>query len=136
MIAGVLSTLLGVVVAFVAGYKGGRIDSVLATTTDMFLVVPTLPLIITLSAYVRNISLLQVGLILAIFSWPFAARTIRSQVLSLRSRPYVDLAQVDQAAATSRSSSRSWCPNLLPYIGVGFATAAARRDLRAWSAWR
>src|SRR5262245_33938443 len=123
VIAGVLSTIVGVVIEFVAGYKGGRIDSFLATTTDMFLVVPTLPLIITLSAYVRNLSLLHVSLILAIFSWPFAARTIRSQVLSLRSRPYVDLAR------TTKLSDREiifeeLVPNLLPYIGVGLATAS------------
>jgi peptide/nickel transport system permease protein len=123
VIAGVISTLIGVVIAFWAGYKGGRIDSFLATTTDMFLVVPTLPLIITLSAYVRNISLLHVSLILAIFSWPFAARTIRSQVLSLRSRPYVDLARTTKLS-DFEIIFEELVPNLLPYIGVGLATAS------------
>ena len=123
VIAGVLSTIFGVVIAFVAGYKGGRIDSFLATTTDMFLVVPTLPLIITLSAYVRNISLLHVSLILAVFSWPFAARTIRSQVLSLRSRPYVDLARTTKLS-DFEIIFEELVPNLLPYIGVGLATAS------------
>src|SRR5579885_3313932 len=40
-IAGLLSTLIGVVIAFVAGYKGGTVDGILNTTTDMFLVVPS-----------------------------------------------------------------------------------------------
>jgi peptide/nickel transport system permease protein len=93
-IAGLLSTLIGVVIAFVAGYKGGAVDGVLSTTTDMFLVVPSFPLLLTLSAYVRNVTLLAVCLMLAAFSWPFAARTIRAHVLSLRNRPYVELARV------------------------------------------
>src|ERR1700730_9122020 len=94
VIAGLLSTIVGVVVAFVAGYKGGLIDGILNTTTDMFLVVPSFPLLLTLSAYVPNVTVFAVIVLLAIFSWPFAARTIRSQVLSLRSRPYVELARV------------------------------------------
>jgi peptide/nickel transport system permease protein len=123
VIAGLLSTAVGVVVAFVAGYKGGTIDGALKTTTDMFLVVPSFPLLLTLSAYVRNISLVDVGVLLAIFSWPFAARTIRSQVLSLRSRPYVELARVTNLG-DFEIIFQELLPNLLPYIGVGLATAS------------
>lgn len=121
--AGLLSTFIGVIVAFVAGYKGGKADGFLATTTDMFLVVPSFPLLLTLSAYVRNVSLFQVGLMLAIFSWPFAARTIRAQVLSLRSRPYVELARVTNLSDLE-IIFQELVPNLMPYIGVGFASSA------------
>jgi peptide/nickel transport system permease protein len=123
VIAGLLSTVVGVIVAFVAGYKGGTVDSILKTTTDMFLVVPSFPLLLTLSAYVRQVTLLDVGILLAIFSWPFAARTIRSQVLSLRSRPYVDLAQVTNLGDIE-IIFQELLPNLLPYIGVGLANAS------------
>ncbi len=122
-VAGVLSTLIGVVVAFVAGYKGGAIDGILNTTTDMFLVIPSFPLLLTLSAYVQNVNLFIVSLMLAAFSWPFAARTIRAYVLSLRSRPYVDLARVTNLSDLE-IIFQELIPNLLPYIGVGFASAA------------
>ncbi len=122
-IAGILSTVIGVVVAFVAGYKGGKLDSVLNTTTDMFLVVPSFPLLLTLSAYLKHVSLLTVALMLTIFSWPFAARTIRSYVLSLRSRPYVELARVTNLN-DFQIIFQELVPNMLPYIGVGFANAA------------
>src|SRR5438067_9919082 len=115
VIAGLLSTAVGVVVAFVAGYKGGLTDGILKTTTDMFLVVPSFPLLLTLSAYVRNVTLVHVGILLAIFSWPFAARTIRSQVLSLRSRPYVELARVTNLG-DFEIIFQELLPNLLPYI--------------------
>lgn len=122
-IAGIISTAIGVVVGFVAGYKGGRMDATLRTVTDMFLVVPTLPLILVLAAYSKRVTIPQLALILALFSWPFAARVIRSQVLSLRERPYIELSKM--------TNLRDWeiiaqdiLPNMLPYIGIGFATSA------------
>jgi len=123
IIAGLLSTVIGTIVAFVAGYKGGNIDNFLSSFTDMFLVVPSFPLLITLSAYTPNVNLFTIALILAIFSWPFAARTIRSQVLSLRSRPYVELAKVTKFNDMEIIFTELM-PNLLPFIGVGFANAA------------
>jgi peptide/nickel transport system permease protein len=122
-IAGVISTVVGVVVAFVAGYKGGWIDGVLSTFTGILLVIPTFPLLIALSAYAKNVSLFQVGVMISIFSWPFAAKTIRSQVLSLRSRPYVDLARMSKARDLEIIGTEL-LPNLLPFIGVGFASSA------------
>jgi peptide/nickel transport system permease protein len=123
VIAGLISTVIGTIVAFVAGYKGGNIDNFLSSFTDMFLVVPSFPLLITLSAYTANVNLFTIALILAIFSWPFAARTIRSQVLSLRSRPYVELAKVTKFNDMEIIFTELM-PNLLPFIGVGFANAA------------
>ncbi len=122
-IAGIISTVAGVIMAFVAGYKGGWIDDTLSTVTDMVLVVPSFPLLIALSAYTKNVGIVEVGLMLAVFSWPFAARTIRSQVLSLRSRPYVELAKVTKYRDIE-VIVYELLPNMLPYIGVGFASSA------------
>jgi peptide/nickel transport system permease protein len=122
-IAGVISTIIGVVVGFVAGYKGGRIDAFLRTFTDMMLVIPTLPLIIILARYVRHLSIPILALLLAAFSWPFAARVIRSQVLSLRERPYVELSRITNM--TDREIIvQDILPNMLPYIGIGFAVSS------------
>jgi len=122
-IAGGISTVIGVVVGFVAGYKGGKVDAFLRTVTDMFLVVPTLPLIIVLAAYSRRVTILQLGLILAVFSWPYAARVIRSQVLSLRERPYIELSRMTNMK-DREIIFQDILPNMLPYIGIGFAGAA------------
>lgn len=121
-IGGVLSTAIGIVVAFFAAYRGGWLDAVLATTTDLFLVIPTLPLLIAYSGFAEHISLLQVSLILAVFSWAGAARTIRSHVLSLRTRPYVDLAKVTKANDIQIVLTEL-VPNMLPYIALGLALA-------------
>jgi len=121
-IGGVLSTAIGIVVAFFAAYRGGWLDALLATTTDLFLVIPTLPLLIAYSGFASHISLLQVSVILAVFSWAGAARTIRSHVLSLRTRTYVDLAKVTKANSIEIVLTEL-VPNMLPYIALGLALA-------------
>lgn len=122
-LAGALSTVLGVIVGFVSGYKGGRTDSVLRTLTDMFIVIPTLPLIIILAANTRNLGSLKLALVLAAFSWPFAARVIRSQVLSLRERPYVELSKMTNLNDREIIVG-DILPNMAPYVAIGFAQAS------------
>jgi peptide/nickel transport system permease protein len=117
-LAGLLSTVLGVIVGFVAGYKGGRVDSVLRTITD-----PTLPLIIILAANTRNLGSVKLALVLALFSWPVAARVIRSQVLSLRERPYVELSKMTNLSDREIIVG-DILPNMAPYVAIGFAQAS------------
>jgi peptide/nickel transport system permease protein len=119
-LAGVAATAIGIVTGFVAGYKGGRIDSVLRTFTDMVLVIPSLPLLVTLAAYIPRVNVLTMALLLAAFSWPFTSRVIRSQVLSLKERPYVDLAKTS-GMRDSEIIFAEILPNLLPYLGVSLA---------------
>lgn len=122
-IAGVFSTVIGATVGFVSGYKGGRVDTVLRTFTDMLLVIPTLPLILILAAYARGLTVVQLALVLSIFSWPFAARVIRSQVLSLRERPYVELSKMTNLK-DREIIVQDILPNMMPYLGIGFATSS------------
>jgi peptide/nickel transport system permease protein len=122
-IAGIISTIIGAVVGFVAGYKGGKVDGVLRSFTDMMLVIPTLPLIIIMARYVRHLSIPILALILAAFSWPFAARVIRSQVMSLRERPYVELSKITRLS-DREIIVQDILPNMLPYLGIGLATTS------------
>lgn len=122
-LAGALSTILGVIIGFVSGYKGGRVDSVLRTLTDMFIVIPTLPLIIILAANTRNLGSVKLALVLAAFSWPFAARVIRSQVMSLRERPYVELSRMTNLSDREIIVG-DILPNMAPYVAIGFAQAS------------
>lgn len=122
-LAGLLSTAMGVIVGFVSGYKGGRVDSVLRTMTDMLIVIPTLPLVIILAANTRSLGSVRLALVLAMFSWPFAARVIRTQVLSLRERPYIELARISDVSDRSIIFGEI-LPNMAPFVAIGFAQAS------------
>jgi peptide/nickel transport system permease protein len=122
-VAGLVSTGIGIVVAFLSGYTGGWVDSLLSAITDIFLVIPTIPLLIAYSAFAKEVHLYQLGIILALFSWASAARAIRSNVLSLRSRPYVDLARVSKLS-NLEIIFRELMPNMLPYLVLGFGLSS------------
>ncbi len=121
-LAGVAATFFGLTVGFVAGYKGGWIDSGLTFFTDSLLVIPTWPILVIIALYVTRLNVTIMALLLAVFSWPFAARVIRSQVLSLRGRPYVRLAIVS-GMSDFEIIFQELVPNLLPFLGVALASA-------------
>lgn len=122
ILAGIIGTLVGAAVGLVAGFYGGLVDTILRSSTDMILVIPTLPLLLTLSAYIKKLDVVTMAILLAAFSWPFSARTIRAQVLSLRERNYIDLARASNLSGLE-IVFQEIMPNLLPYIGVGLAAS-------------
>lgn len=122
-VAGAISTAIGVIVGFTSGFMGGKVDAVLRTLMDIFIVIPTLPLIIVLAANTRNLDQLKLSLVLAAFSWPFAGRVIRTQVMSLRERPYIELSRMTNL--TNREIIvGDVLPNMAPFVAIGFAQAS------------
>ncbi len=120
LIAGVTATLLGMGIGFVSGYAGGWVDSSLRTFVDMVLVFPTLPLFLILGLYIEKWNLFSMALLLGAFGWPYAARVVRAQVLSLRERSYIDLAKLS-GESTLQIIAFELFPSLLPYIGLSIA---------------
>ena len=120
IIAGATATGLGVVIGFIAGYATGRLDTLLRILIDMVLVIPTLPLLLMLAAYIERWDLYKLSLILGLFGWSFVARVIRPQVQSLRERSYVDLAVLSGENALE-IIFLELLPPLLPYIGYVFS---------------
>jgi peptide/nickel transport system permease protein len=119
-LAGSVALLVGVVFGFIAGYKGGTVDTVLMTATNMLLVIPSYPILVGLTLVVPEKNLVTMALILAVFSWPFAARTIRAQVIGMKQQPYIDLAKVSGQSDLAIIFTEL-APNLLPYLLMSFA---------------
>jgi len=94
LIAGAFATVLSVLIGVSAGYLGGWGDNVLSLITDVFLVIPTFPLIIILATYAGTGSLSVVVLVLVITGWSYGARQLRAQTLSLRNRDFLESARV------------------------------------------
>ena len=124
-LAGSVATLISVCIAIIAGYRGGVIDSILNGVTNSVLVIPSLPILLVVAFYTR-LDLVSMCLTLAAFSWPWSARVIRAQVLSLKERTYVDLAKVSGENHFEIMFSEI-LPNLIPYIivGLGFSMIGA-----------
>lgn len=91
VIAALLAVALGVLVGVTAGYLTGTADRLLMRFVDVILVVPFLPLMIVLAAYLGPSFITIIGVI-AMLMWARPARVIRAQVLSLRERPFIEAA--------------------------------------------
>ncbi len=108
--ATVLAMVIGSVVGIIAGFFGGWTESILMRLTEWFLVIPFLPLAIVLAA-ILGPSIQNIILVIGITSWPFPARLIRAQVLTLKQRLYVDRSRA-LGASEWHLMTRHILPNL------------------------
>ena len=108
--ATVLAIVLGTVIGVAAGFYGRWIGAVLMRLTEWFLVIPFLPLAIALAA-VLGPSVENIIIVIGITSWPSTARLVRSQVLTLKERLYVDRSRA-LGATDSHLMSRHILPNV------------------------
>lgn len=90
--ASVLTVLIGSIVGIVSGFVGGRLDGFMMRITEWFLVIPFLPLAIVLASVLGR-SVWNIIFVIGITSWPWTARLIRSQVLTVKQRLFVDRAR-------------------------------------------
>jgi ABC-type dipeptide/oligopeptide/nickel transport system permease subunit/ABC-type histidine transport system ATPase subunit len=121
-LAGMIATVLSVVIGVTAGYQGRLTDDVLSMVANFFLVLPALPLLIVIFGFLKTNQGghdLLIGVVIALTGWAWGARVLRAQTLSLRNRDYVDAARI--------SGERSWriitfeiLPNLLPIVASSF----------------
>lgn len=118
-VAAILSLAIALLVGGLGGFIGGAVDESVNLFSNVFLVIPTMPILVILSLLLVQRSIFLVAGIIALTSWAGAARAIRSQILSLRSRKFVDLARI-----TGKSNLgiliKEILPNMLSYIFVLF----------------
>ncbi|NHI88858.1 MAG: ABC transporter permease [Candidatus Thorarchaeota archaeon] len=119
LVAGVLGTLIAVFVGAVGPYIGGLADRISNLVTNLALVLPLIPLFIIIASVVRGLNLVLIGIILAVTAWPWAARSIRSQMLTLKEREFVNLARMSGDRAV-RIVVTEILPNMMAYIMMVF----------------
>ena len=110
--AAVVVVAVGTLVGLLGGYFGGRVDSLLMRVADVALAIPFLPFIIVLTAFLRPATS-NVVIAVAVLLWANTARVVRSQVLTVRERAYVEAARVT-AASDLRIIFVHVAPNVLP----------------------
>ena len=114
LLATAISMFIGAFIGIVAGYRGGGTETALMRLTDWFLVIPFLPLAIVLAS-VLNRSLGVIIIVIGITSWPATARIVRAQVLSVKTRPYVERSRA-LGASGWHLNTRHILPNVGPLI--------------------
>ena len=117
--AAVLATVLATTLGILAAYSGGVVDEVISFLTSVFLVIPTIPLLIVVSAYLKAQGEVAMILILGLTLWAFEARILRAQALSFRNRDFVLAAKV-AGESTSRIIFSELIPNMISRIAAAF----------------
>jgi len=123
VVAGALTVVLSMLFGVGGAFLGGKWDEASSLISNVFLVIPGLPLLIIVTDYVQSRSILVIAVVIAIVSWAGAARVLRAQTLSVRSRDYVDAARV-ASESTWRIMLREILPNLMPIIASQFVFGA------------
>ncbi|WP_066195990.1 MULTISPECIES: ABC transporter permease [Gracilibacillus] len=115
IIAGSITTIIGVLVGVIAGYKGGWIGEGLMRIVDLFLIIPTLALMIILASFLPSMGVTNTILIIGLLSWLYMARSIRSQTMSERESGYVEAARM-AGMKDFEIMFREIMPNIIPVI--------------------
>lgn len=121
VVSALIATALGTVVGSLAGYFGSVADEGLMRFTDVAYAIPALPLLIVLSSFWAS-TLTSMAIIIGLLSWMGTARTVRSEVLSIREQTYVEAAR-SVGAGHQRIIWRHILPNALSPIVVGVTLA-------------
>jgi peptide/nickel transport system permease protein len=118
-IVGVVATALAVIVGVTAAFLGGFWDELLSLVSNVFLVIPALPLLVILLGYLQNKGQWPTIIVLSVLGWPWGARVIRAQTLAIRNRDFV--------AAARETGERTWrillfeiVPNEVSLIAASF----------------
>ena len=128
--AGAVGVFIGTLVGLCAGYFKGYTDSIFSSFADVMLVIPSLAILITVSAYVRVVTVELMAMIVGLLSWPLPARLIRAQTLSLRERLFVDVARLS-GQNDFEIIIFQILPNLTAYLAASFVGAVSGGILAA-----
>ncbi len=112
LMAGAIATTIGLLLGLMAGYIGGMVDNIITTITNIFIVIPSMIVLILISIAVGQIKQAWVtGLVIGLTAWPWTARAVRAQTTSLRNRDHVSMARI-----TGYGTAHIILTEIVPYI--------------------
>lgn len=129
-LAGAVGVFIGALIGLLAGYYKGYADTIFSSFADVMLVIPALAILITVSAYVRVVTVELMAVIVGLLSWPLPARLIRAQTLSLRERLFVEVARLS-GMNDFEIITFQILPNLTAYLAASFVGAVSSGILAA-----
>jgi len=125
LLAGVTGLLIGIILGFSAGYFGGPWDTFVRSAADVGLTIPGLAVLVVIASVIKErLSPQIMAAIIALMAWMWPTRTIRAQILTLRERPYVEIARLS-GMSHIKIIAQELLPNLLPYLAASFVGAVS-----------
>jgi peptide/nickel transport system permease protein len=124
IIAGLIGVSVGTLLGLFAGYVGGAGDAVIRLVIDVFLTIPSLMVLIVIASMLSGVSVEIMGVIIALWAWMWPARTVRSQVLTVRERAYVQVAKLN-GMSSLKIVVRELAPNLIPFVAASLVGTIA-----------
>jgi len=112
LIVATFGTVVGVLYGLIAGFVGGALDRVMMTVADTFIVIPSLPILILMTALMGgSMSIVPLALVLALFAWAYPSRHVRAMCLSMRERDFIHTARF-----SGESMIQIIVTEILPYL--------------------
>lgn len=121
-LAGLITTVIAVIIGSASAFIGGRFDSIMMEVVNIWLTIPQFPLLAVLATLIKLNSVGPLAVIIGVLSWAGLARQIRSQVLSLKKRDYVEAA-VNLNLGTRHILFRELLPNMMSFIAIALVFA-------------
>ena len=129
IITAVIATTLGTLVGLATGYFRSSLEIVVRTGMDIMIAIPALVIIVSIAPFVPPSNTI-IAALLAVFAWPFTARPVRAQTLTLRERAFVKLSKLSR-----RSDFEiiffDLLPNITPFVAAGFVSTVSNAILTA-----
>ncbi|WP_067518720.1 ABC transporter permease [Endozoicomonas ascidiicola] len=119
LVAGLFVIIMGMIVGISAGYFGGAVDNVLSFLTNLVMVIPSLPLMLVLASFLDQVSPFIIAVIIGATSWPWGARVIRAQTMSIRNRDFIHAAEV-MGETKRRMVFFEVMPNMMSILASSF----------------
>lgn len=124
LIAGAVGVSIATVLAFASAYYGGWLDTAIRWVVDVGLTIPSILILVMIAIVVPNVTVTQMALVVSSTAWLWPTRTMRSQVLSLRERGFVELARLSGMSGLE-IIIRELMPNLIPIIVANLVSTIA-----------
>ena len=119
VLTALFTSFLGVLFGMISGYVGGLTDKILQLITNLFLNIPTFPILLLLSTLITIEDPLSFALVLSAFNWAGLSRAVRALVISLKERDFIDICRV-MKMPRMHIIFRELMPNISSYLIINF----------------
>jgi peptide/nickel transport system permease protein len=129
LMAGLIGVTIGTILGFFSAYYGGMVDTIISGIVDVGLTIPGLMVLIILGiSFSGRLTVPTMALIVGAIAWLYPTRVIRSQVLTLKQRPFVEVARLSGQSSTE-IIFQELMPNLLPFLAASLVGAVSQAVL-------